>query len=255
MKLISWNVNGIRSVYDKGFLDWVAQERPDILCLQETKAAPEQLKKDLREVEGYLSYFASATLKKGYSGVALYTRSAPLEVRYGLGIEEFDREGRTIVAHYPDFILYNVYFPNGKASAERLQFKMAFYEAFLELTRAQVKEGQGIVVCGDVNTAHRAIDLARPKENEKVSGFLPEERDWIERFLAAGFVDTFRMYHAEGGQYTWWDLKSGARARNVGWRIDYFYASANLAPRVTEAYILPQVMGSDHCPIGITLKA
>ncbi len=253
MRLLSWNVNGIRSVYSKGFVPWVMQSGPDILCLQETKAEAGQLKQDLREIEGYSSYFASAS-KKGYSGVALYTRTEPDDIRYGLGLPEFDHEGRVIIATYPKFMLYNVYFPNGKASAERLAFKMAFYEAFLELLQAQAAQGRSLVVCGDVNTAHREIDLARPKENEKVSGFLPEERAWIDRFLAAGFIDTFRMFNSAGGNYTWWDLKSGARARNVGWRIDYFYVSANLAPLVTDAFILPEVMGSDHCPIGIDLR-
>jgi len=253
MRLLSWNVNGIRSVYSKGFVPWVMQSGPDILCLQETKAEAGQLKQDLREIEGYSSYFASAS-KKGYSGVALYTRTEPDDIRYGLGLPEFDHEGRVIIATYPKFMLYNVYFPNGKASAERLAFKMAFYEAFLELLQAQAAQGRSLVVCGDVNTAHREIDLARPKENEKVSGFLPEERAWIDRFLAAGFIDTFRMFNSAGGNYTWWDLKSGARARNVGWRIDYFYVSANVAPLVTDAFILPEVMGSDHCPIGIDLK-
>lgn len=253
MRILSWNVNGIRSAYSKGFVPWVIEARPDILCLQETKAEAVQLKQDLREIEGYSSYFASAS-KKGYSGVALYTRAEPDDIRYGLGLPDFDQEGRVIIATYRHFVLYNVYFPNVKASAERLAFKMAFYEAFLEHVRAQAALGRHLVICGDVNTAHTGIDLARPKENEKVSGFLPEERAWIDRFLAAGFIDTFRMFNGAGGHYTWWDLKSGARARNVGWRIDYFYVSASLAPRVTGAFILPEVMGSDHCPIGIDLK-
>lgn len=253
MKLISWNVNGIRSAYDKGLINWIKKEQPDILCLQETKASPEQLKLELREIEGYQSYFASAS-KKGYSGVALYTKTGPEEIGYGLGIEAFDQEGRVIVATYKEFILYNIYFPNGKASAERLQFKMAFYDAFLEIAKVQMNRGKKLIVCGDVNTAHREIDLARPKENEKVSGFLPEEREWIDRFLAAGFVDTFRARHAEGRHYTWWDLKSGARQRNVGWRIDYFYVTQNLAENVTDAFIQSDVMGSDHCPIGLVLR-
>lgn len=252
MRLLSWNVNGLRSVYSKGFVPWVGQARPDILCLQETKAEPGQLKEDLREIDGYSSYFASAS-KKGYSGVALYTRTEPDDIRYGLGLPEFDHEGRVIIATYRHFVLYNVYFPNGKASDERLAYKMAFYEAFLDLMQTELTQGKHLIICGDVNTAHTEIDLARPKENEKVSGFLPEERAWIDRFLAAGFIDTFRMFNSAGGHYTWWDLKSGARARNVGWRIDYFYVSASLAPRVTGAFILPEVLGSDHCPIGIDL--
>ena len=158
-----------------------------------------------------------------------------------------------IIAHYKDFILYNVYFPNGKASAERLQFKMEFYDAFLGHVQRQKGLAKGLIICGDVNTAHTEIDLARPKANEKVSGFLPEERAWIDKFLAGGYIDTFRLFNKEGGHYTWWDLKSGARQRNVGWRIDYFYVGSDMAKRVKAACILPAVMGSDHCPIGIEL--
>jgi exodeoxyribonuclease-3 len=252
MRILSWNVNGLRSIYKKGFVPWVEQVQPDILCIQETKASPEQLKQDLTEISGYRSYFASA-VKKGYSGVALYTQHAPDEVHYGIGSERFDQEGRMIIAHYQNFILYNVYFPNGKASAERLKFKMEFYDAFLEHVQRQKEFGKGLIICGDVNTAHTEIDLARPKANEKVSGFLPEERAWIDKFLASGYVDTFRVFTKEGGHYTWWDLKSGARQRNVGWRIDYFYVSSDVAKRVKTACILPAVMGSDHCPIGIEL--
>jgi exodeoxyribonuclease-3 len=252
MRILSWNVNGLRSIYKKGFVPWVEQMQPDILCIQETKASPEQLKQDLTEISGYRSYFASA-VKKGYSGVALYTQHEPDEVRYGIGSERFDQEGRMIIAHYKDFILYNVYFPNGKASAERLKFKMEFYDAFLEHVQRQKGLAKGLIICGDVNTAHTEIDLARPKANEKVSGFLPEERAWIDKFLASGYVDTFRVFTKEGGHYTWWDLKSGARQRNVGWRIDYFYVSSDVAKRVKTACILPDVMGSDHCPIGIEL--
>jgi exodeoxyribonuclease-3 len=250
--MLSWNVNGLRAIVAKGFLDWLAQDQPDILCLQETKATADQLPAVVKEVPGYHTFWASGE-RAGYSGVAILSKRQPVSVRAGFGVERFDNEGRTQVADYGAFLLYNVYFPNGKASAERLHYKLEFYEAFLDHVRELLAAGKRIVVCGDVNTAHKEIDLARPKENEKVSGFLPEERAWIDRFLASGFVDTFRMFTGEGGHYSWWDYKSRARERNVGWRIDYFFVSQNLAERVKSAFILPQVMGSDHCPVGIEL--
>lgn len=253
VRMLSWNVNGLRAVVTKGFVDWLIQEQPDILCLQETKVNASQVPKELARLQGYKAFFASAE-RPGYSGVAMFTKREPLQVKPGFGVERFDSEGRTQVADYGDFVLYNVYFPNGKASPERLRYKMEFYEAFLEHVRQVLSSGKRVIVCGDVNTAHREIDLARPKENEKVSGFLPEERAWIDRFLAAGFLDTFRMFTSEGGHYSWWDYKSRARERNVGWRIDYFFVSANLAERVKSAFILPEVMGSDHCPVGIELQ-
>jgi exodeoxyribonuclease-3 len=249
-RILSWNVNGLRAAYKKGLLVWLLRERPDVLCLQETKAAPDQLPPDLKEAEGYHAYFASAE-RKGYSGVALYTRLEPREIRGGFGVEKFDREGRTQLADFGDFLLFNVYFPNGKASAARLRYKMAFYRAFLAHVDKLKAKGARIIICGDVNTAHKEIDLARPRENEKTSGFLPEERAWLDKFIARGFVDTFRMFDREPGRYTWWDQKTRARERNVGWRIDYFFVSDNFAEKVKAAYILPEVMGSDHCPIGL----
>lgn len=252
MRIISWNVNGIRSAAKKGLVEWIASERPDILCVQETKADPGQLTKEIREVEGYKSFFSSAE-KKGYSGTALYTRPEPLKVDYGMGIGRFDKEGRMVIAEYEKFIVYNVYFPNGKQSPERLEYKMAFYDAFLGMSKRDMGKGKTLVICGDVNTAHKEIDLARPKENEKVSGFLPEERAWIDRFVSEGFTDTFRAFNREGGNYTWWDLKSGARARNVGWRIDYFFIDSVSLNRLKKAFIMGDVAGSDHCPIGIEI--
>ncbi len=253
MKIISWNVNGLRSAHKKGFLDWISEEAPDIVCIQETKADKAQLPAELKNPNGYISFFASA-FKKGYSGVALYTKEKPEKIEYGLGIERFDHEGRIIIASYKEFILYNVYFPNGKASKERLQFKMDYYDAFLDLVNKEKDEGKRLIICGDVNTAHKEIDLARPKENEGVSGFLPEERAWIDNFIAKGFMDTFRLFHKEPGHYTWWDLKTRARERNVGWRIDYFFVSNNLVKNTKASFILSNVMGSDHCPIGINLE-
>jgi exodeoxyribonuclease III len=250
--LVSWNVNGLRAVFKKGFARWVEKSLPDILCLQETKARPEQVVKEMGSVQGYHVHFASAA-RPGYSGVALFSREEPRSVTQTFGVPRFDDEGRTIQADYGKFILFNIYFPNGKASPERLKYKMDFYESFLLEMKKLLKKGNKIVVCGDVNTAHREIDLARPRENSKVSGFLPQEREWIDRFLELGFVDTLRLFDQNPGRYTWWDLVSRARDRNVGWRIDYFYVSENLKPNLKKAYIMPEVMGSDHCPIGLEL--
>ncbi|HEY6436253.1 MAG TPA: exodeoxyribonuclease III [Ignavibacteriaceae bacterium] len=253
LRLISWNVNGIRAGYKKGLLDWFKKENPDMLCLQETKAHPEQLVDELINVDGYDSYFSSAE-KKGYSGVATYTKMNPVSVQNGLGIKKFDSEGRFIITEFEEFIHFNIYFPNGKASPERLHYKMEFYDSFLKHCKKLLKQGKKIVVCGDVNTAHKEIDLARPKENSQTSGFLPQEREWIDNFLAAGFIDTFRMFNEEPEQYTWWDMVTRARERNVGWRIDYFYASENLKKNIVSASIHSTVMGSDHCPVELQLK-
>lgn len=253
IKLISWNVNGIRAIQRKGAFDWFLQEQPDIFCVQETKAQKEQLDDELTQVDDYDVFFVSAE-RKGYSGVATYTQLKPVSVEQGLGIDRFDREGRVAVTHFAEFTLMNIYYPNGKGSPERLAYKMDFYDAFLEYAESLVAAGKKLVICGDVNTAHKEIDLARPKQNETVSGFLPEERAWIDEFLAHGYHDTFRMFNTEPENYTWWDLKSRARDRNVGWRIDYFYVSDNLKAQVKSACILSDVMGSDHCPIGIELE-
>ncbi|GAB4111491.1 MAG: exodeoxyribonuclease III [Spirochaetota bacterium] len=253
LKLISWNVNGIRAVYKKGFFQWFVSEKPDILCLQETKATADQFPEELQKVEGYNTYFAEAQ-KKGYSGVALFSVIQPKKVETGFGIERFDTEGRILIAYYDAFVLYNIYFPNGKASKERLQYKMDFYDAFLVHAEKLRKKGMSIVMCGDVNTAHTEIDLARPKENENVSGFLPEERAWIDTFINKGYTDTFRLFIKEGGHYSWWDYKTKARERNIGWRIDYFFVSNDLVPKVKDAFILDKVEGSDHCPVGIVLE-
>jgi len=246
-------VNGIRAVLKKGFVEWFWREQPDILCIQETKAQEEQIPDTIRKAEGYYTYFASAE-RRGYSGVGFLTRQKPKRIRKGLGIKKFDKEGRVIIADYERFSILNVYFPNGKISKERLRYKMAFYDAFLEYVVNLKNKGQRLIVCGDVNTAHTEIDLARPKENAKVSGFLPEERAWIDKFLSHGFIDTFRLFNKAGGNYTWWDLKTRARERNVGWRIDYFYIGSHLRRRLRSAFILSDVMGSDHCPIGIEIN-
>ena len=252
-QLLSWNVNGIRAIYKKGFLDWFKKENPDVLCLQETKAHPDQLVDELKNVDGFESFFSAAE-RKGYSGVVTYTKLKPLTVQQGIGKKEFDSEGRFIITEFDEFTLFNIYFPNGKASSERLQYKMEFYDTFLKLCKKLLKQNKKIVVCGDVNTAHKEIDIARPKENSDVSGFLPQEREWIDKFLAAGFLDTFRIFNNDPDQYTWWDMVTRARERNVGWRIDYFYASENLKKNIVSAAIHSSVMGSDHCPIELELK-
>jgi exodeoxyribonuclease III len=251
--LLSWNVNGIRAAAKKGFTDWLASVSPDILCIQETKAAVEQLGPDLLNPAGYHSYWSSAQ-KKGYSGVAVYSRSEPVHVETSLGVPRFDEEGRLLQLEFDDFALFNVYFPNGKARSDRLTFKMEFYEAFLE--RAEELRGRTphLIFTGDVNTAHREIDLARPKENEKVSGFLPQERAWIDSVISRGYVDTFRQLHPGEAQYSWWDLKSRARERNVGWRIDYVFVTEAMMPAVKRAFIMTDVVGSDHCPVGVELE-
>jgi exodeoxyribonuclease-3 len=255
MELLCWNVNGIRAVKGKGFLDWLYRESPDIVSLQETKAHIEQLDADLKEPQGYFTYWNHPEERKGYSGVAIFTKEKPLSVQYDFGAAELDLEGRIIVADYPEFTLLNIYFPNGKKDESRLRYKMDFYEVFLQFADVLRDKGKRLVICGDLNTAHNEIDLARPKENASVSGFLPEERAWMDKFVTHGYVDTFRHFNKEPNQYTWWDLKSGARERNVGWRLDYFFVSEDLLPSVARAFIMSEVMGSDHCPVGIILRS
>jgi len=254
LRLLSWNVNGIRAVHKKGFVDWLLTEDPDILCLQETKAAPEQLSEELLNIKGYKSFFSSSIVKKGYSGVAIYTKQEPIKVEHGFGIPKFDDEGRIIIAHYKEFVLINIYYPNGKARAERLQYKMDFYDAFLEYVNKLIKKNKKLIICGDVNTAHKEIDLARPKENSKVSGFLPIEREWLDKFLSNGYHDTFRIFNDEPENYTWWDQFTRARDRNVGWRIDYFFVSESLKNKIKKAEIFDNILGSDHCPIFLEMK-
>jgi exodeoxyribonuclease-3 len=252
LKLISWNVNGIRAIYKKGFYQWFVTEKPDILCLQETKASLDQFPQELKNIDGYHVYSAEAQ-KKGYSGVALHSTVKPKKVETGFGIQRFDNEGRILIAYYDAFVLYAIYFPNGKASKERLQYKMDFYDAFLEHAENVRNHGHSIIMCGDVNTAHTELDLARPKENETVSGFLPQERAWIDKFISSGYVDAFRLFVKEGGHYSWWDYKTKARERNTGWRIDYFFISEDLKTKVKDAFIQKDVEGSDHCPVGIVI--
>lgn len=254
MKAVSWNVNGLRAMLKKGLAGILTEFNADIVCIQETKATQDQLPMGGTEFEGYHVYFASAE-RKGYSGVAVLTRAEPIAVSRSMGKAEFDSEGRLLILEYIDFTLLNVYFPNGGASDERLAYKLDFYEAFLELVHGLLSAGKRVVICGDVNTAHTEIDLARPQANIKTSGFLPEERDWVGRLLGSGMLDTYRHLNPDKVEYSWWDMKTGARARNVGWRIDYFFVSEALGPALRGASILGDVMGSDHCPVTLELDA
>lgn len=252
IRLVSWNVNGIRAVIKKGFWEWFDALQPDVLGLQETKISSDQLTLDMVQRHGYHSHWSHAE-KRGYSGVAVFTKEEPLRVQEGFGVKEFDGEGRVLFLEYPDFVFYNIYYPNGQRGVDRLQYKMAFYDAFLAHAEAQRAQGKSVVICGDVNTAHREIDLARPKENQDTSGFLPIERAWMDKFFSHGYVDTFRHFCQDPHQYSWWNMRSAARERNVGWRIDYFFVSENLLPNLVSAAIHPDVLGSDHCPVSLTL--
>jgi len=253
MKILSWNVNGIRAADRKGLFNWLKKESPDILCLQEIKALPEQVPPHLRNAPGYHIFLNSAE-RKGYSGVAIFTKKRPLEIKKGFGIEKFDKEGRMLITEYPSFVLFNIYFPNGKKNDERLDYKLNFYDTFLGYADNLKAEGKNIIVCGDFNTAHKEIDLTHPKANENRSGFLPIERAWVDTFADHGYIDTFRHFNKESNQYSWWDLKTRSRERNVGWRIDYFFVNKEFLPHLKKAFIMQDVMGSDHCPVGIEIE-
>ncbi len=254
MRVLSWNVNGLRAAGRKGFVEWVEGEKPDVLALQEIKAREEDLPKKLREIEGYKACFHPAE-KKGYSGVALFVREEPDEWIVGLGEEEFDLEGRFLSARYGDLVLSSAYFPNSQEGGRRLPYRLAFGAAVLRFSAKQRKEGRRVCIGGDFNVAHEEIDLARPKQNTQNPGFLPEERAWFTTFLEAGHLDSFRRRHpGEPGHYSWWSFRAGARARNVGWRLDYFCIDEGLESRVEDAAILSEVQGSDHCPVEIRLS-
>ena len=252
IRILCWNVNGIRAVHKKGFLNWFNLESPDVLCLQEIKAQLGEIPSGIEYPEGYYTNW-SVPQRKGYSGVATLSKDKPIQVTTSLNIEEFDVEGRVLITTYPFLTLFNVYFPNGKASEQRLQYKMEFYEAFLSFIKPLQRKGERLVVCGDYNTAHEEIDLARPNENKGISGFLPIERAWMDKFISHGFIDSFRYLNKQANNYTWWSMRTRARERNVGWRIDYLFVSESLLDSVTGASILSDVMGSDHCPLEIKL--
>lgn len=255
MKLVSWNTNGLRATAKQGFFTPLfTEERVDILCLQETKVEPEQLPENVRNVPGYFSYFSHPENKKGYSGVAIYTNEKPDEVFYGMGIKKLDDEGRLIGIKYKNknknFTLINIYFPNGGQGLERLKYKLEFYDAFLKFILKLRKAGENVIFCGDVNTAHEAIDLARPKENIENTGFLPIERAWLDKVVKNNFVDVWRNFNPnKKDMYTYWDQKTRARDRNVGWRIDYFFADKKILDKIKDAGMMTDYYGSDHCPI------
>lgn len=252
MKLVSWNVNGIRAVASKNAFAWVDAFAPDVLCLQEIKAEAQQIPEPLFAHDFTCKHINSAS-KKGYSGTMSFSTRAFEKTDTAWHIDH-THEGRILEHHFGDVVLFNVYFPNGQQSEERLAHKMKFYSDFLAYTEALRAEGKGIIVCGDVNTAHRAIDLKNPKANEETSGFLPIERAWIDTLLEKGYIDTFRHIHGDvKDAYSWWSYRFGARERNVGWRIDYFFISKELESRLQDAFILNHIEGSDHCPVGIEI--
>lgn len=256
MRIISWNVNGIRAVEKRGFTGWLAKENPDILCLNETKAEPGQLSPDLTNPvakgKPYYAFWASAK-KRGYSGVAIYSKIQPENVCF-LGKEEFDSEGRVLAAQYKNFTLITAYFPNSQDGGKRLDYKLGFNDAILKLCNSIVKKDGHFLLCGDYNVAHTPIDLAHPKANENSAGYLPEERAWMDKFLASGNIDTFRHFHPGlEKQYTWWSYRSGARKNNVGWRIDYHCVDKGFLPKVKSSIIRPEIEGSDHCPVEIDI--
>lgn len=251
MKIIAWNVNGIRAIYQKGFLDWMKRADPDILCLQEIKAQEEQIPEELIRPLGYYSYFHSAQ-RKGYSGVAVYSKHKPQKVVYQLGMKRFDEEGRMVELKFDDFSLINFYLPNGGQNKNNLRYKLKVYDQVIKVLKK--RKNQPIVLVGDFNVAHQEIDLARPAENADNIMFTPVERKKIDQIINLGFLDTFRKFHQAGGHYTWWSYKFQARARNIGWRIDYVFVSPALAGKVEQSFILNEVMGSDHCPVGIEIS-
>ncbi|GAB1371394.1 exodeoxyribonuclease III [Candidatus Kapaibacterium sp.] len=262
MKIISWNVNGIRSILgqnpskkfntvskDNKLFDFIESEQPDIICIQETKAEAEQILPELRYPEGYSGYFNHSKAKKGYSGVVTYSRREAKSSFTDIGVEKFDIEGRVVATDFDDFILFNVYFPNGTSGMHRVEYKLEFYDALFSFLEPYRKDGRNIIVCGDYNTAHHEIDLARPKENIETSGFMPVEREKLDFIEQQGYVDTFRIFNKEPDNYTWWSNRARARENNVGWRIDYHFVNGSLVNNIKNSYHLPDVEGSDHCPI------
>jgi len=252
--VVSWNVNGIRSVFTKGFVQFLAAQQPDVLCVQETKIQPDQVPETMRHpVKGYDSVWHSA-LRKGYSSTATFFRHAPRSVNT-MGVAEFDDEGRVQVLEFDTFTLVNAYFPNSQEERKRLAYKLRFVEAMTRLLNGLVAQGKNVILSGDYNIAHTAMDLARPDQNENSAGYYIEERQAMERLLSSGMVDTFRHFTREPGHYTWWSYRGGARQRNVGWRIDYHCCNQAMLDRVARSYILPQVTGSDHAPLVIDLRS
>lgn len=266
MKIISWNINGIRSLLgqnpsrkydqitrDNKLFTFIEQEEPDIIMLQETKAEPEQILPELRCPPGYHGYFNHSKARKGYSGVVTYSKIEAIRSETNIGIDRFDIEGRVSETEYKDFVLFNVYFPNGTSGMDRVDYKLEFYDALFDYVERIRAKGKPIIISGDYNTAHYPIDLARPKENEEVSGFLPIEREKLDKIVNMGYVDTYRMFTSEGNNYTWWSQRGRARENNVGWRIDYHFVTDNFTNSIRKSYHMPDVQGSDHCPIVIEI--
>lgn len=254
MKIISWNVNGIRAAHKKGALKELFSHGADLIGIQETKSTPDQLTSDITSQNGYMSFFDSAKERKGYSGVAVYTKEKPEHIHYGLGKDEYDIEGRCLTLFFKDFVFITAYFPNGGRDEDHFQFKLRYYDEFLKYVKGLEKKYDKIIFCGDLNVAHNEIDIARPKENSNHIGFLPIERAWVDRVIDAGFIDTYRRLHPNTVKYSWWDQKTRARDRNIGWRIDYVFTSKKLAKHIAHADILNDVYGSDHCPVTLELK-
>lgn len=254
MKLLlwSWNVNGLRAIINKEFIQTIQIEQPDILGLQETKLHEHQVPTEIGEMSDYLAYWSHAS-RKGYSGTALFSKILPLSFSSSFGVEELDTEGRINIVEYDKFILFNIYFPNGAKDNDRLAYKLRFYDRCLEVMQEKRQSGKVILVAGDYNTAHHPIDLANPRENEKISGFLPIERAWLDKLTELGWVDTFRHFNKAPNEYSWWSYRTQARPRNVGWRIDYFWVNAEALEFVTAAGIRQDVYGSDHCPVWVEL--
>lgn len=249
--IITWNVNGIRAIHKKGFLDWLETESPDVLCVQEIKGRPEQVPEALRQPEGYHSYWTPAQ-RPGYSGLLTYSKKPVLQYE-PLGVDIFDNEGRVQVLYFTNYVLINTYFPNSQEKGRRLEYKLGFCQAILALCQRLEKEGHSVILCGDYNIAHKPIDLARPESNEENPGYLPEERAWMDVFTDVGFLDVFRLFETAGGHYTWWSYRTRARERNIGWRIDYHCITPDLQPRIKDCEILSDIVGSDHCPVKLLL--
>ena len=255
MKIISWNVNGLRAVLRKRALQWAIAQEPEVLCLQEIKARPDQLTEPDRHLfDNYISLYNPAE-RPGYSGVVSYCRQEPQDIQRGLGVPLFDQEGRVIRTRLPEFTLFNIYFPNGQRDHQRLKYKLDFYARLLDICDQLNASGENIILCGDFNTAHREIDLRNPKQNENTSGFLPVERQWIDKYLEHGFVDVYRALYPEREQYTWGTYRYNARKRDIGWRLDYFLISEGLVDRVEDVIIHEDIEGSDHCPVSLHLRA
>ena len=251
MKILSWNVNGLRAIYRKGFLNWLEKSQADVVCLQEIKAQKEQLPEEITKPKGYYAYFNSAQ-RKGYSGTAIFSKEKPRKIETILGLEKFDNEGRIIKAIYKNFILINLYLPHGGRRKENLEYKLEVYRELLSFLKNNRNEK--IIITGDFNIAHQEIDLARPKQNKNNIMFTPEERKQISEIIDLGFIDTFRKFHQEEENYTWWPYAFSARERNLGWRIDYIFISRKLLNNLKDAFILKDIKGSDHCPVGIEIK-